>query len=157
MARARVAARHACACRQAALLDAWAAGPGRAPLAVRSRRRDADARAGRLAHRIPVLGRLRRALATTHTRRERRYARTHRRRFVVVRPMMDEMQTPLGTAKPWPAPAKLNLCLHIVGRRPDGYHLLQSALQFIDLADALRFYRRPAGIIERIAGPGEIP
>ena len=71
--------------------------------------------------------------------------------------MMDEMQTPLGTAKPWPAPAKLNLCLHIVGRRPDGYHLLQSALQFIDLADALRFYRRPAGIIERIAGPGEIP
>lgn len=57
----------------------------------------------------------------------------------------------------WPAPAKLNLCLHIVGRRADGYHLLQSAMQFIDLCDELRFHERPAGTIERIAGPAEIP
>jgi 4-diphosphocytidyl-2-C-methyl-D-erythritol kinase len=57
----------------------------------------------------------------------------------------------------WPAPAKLNLCLHIVGRRADGYHLLQSAMQFIDLCDELRFHERPRGTIERSAGPAEIP
>jgi 4-diphosphocytidyl-2-C-methyl-D-erythritol kinase len=57
----------------------------------------------------------------------------------------------------WPAPAKLNLCLHIVGRRADGYHLLQSAMQFIDLCDELRFHERPSGTIERSAGPAEIP
>lgn len=63
----------------------------------------------------------------------------------------------LGSHAPWPAPAKLNLCLHIVGRRSDGYHLLQTAMQFIDLCDDLRFYRRPAGVIERVAGPTDIP
>jgi 4-diphosphocytidyl-2-C-methyl-D-erythritol kinase len=57
----------------------------------------------------------------------------------------------------WPAPAKLNLCLHIVGRRADGYHLLQSAMQFVDLCDELRFHERAAGTIERVAGPAEIP
>jgi 4-diphosphocytidyl-2-C-methyl-D-erythritol kinase len=60
-------------------------------------------------------------------------------------------------AMAWPAPAKLNLCLHIVGRRADGYHLLQTAFQFIDLCDELRFYLRPAGVIERIAGPADVP
>jgi 4-diphosphocytidyl-2-C-methyl-D-erythritol kinase len=55
---------------------------------------------------------------------------------------------------PWPAPGKLNLCLHIVGRRADGYHLLQTAFQFIDLCDEIRFYDRPPGVIERVA---EIP
>ncbi len=39
----------------------------------------------------------------------------------------------------WPAPAKLNLFLHITGQRPDGYHLLQTVFQFIDLADELDF------------------
>ena len=63
----------------------------------------------------------------------------------------------LGSPQPWPAPAKLNLCLHIVGRRADGYHLLQSAMQFIDLQDELRFFKRPAGAVERVAGPAEIP
>jgi 4-diphosphocytidyl-2-C-methyl-D-erythritol kinase len=63
----------------------------------------------------------------------------------------------MGWPEPWPAPAKLNLCLHIVGRRADGYHLLQSAMQIIDLCDELQFYRRPAGVIERIGGPEEIP
>jgi 4-diphosphocytidyl-2-C-methyl-D-erythritol kinase len=67
---------------------------------------------------------------------------------------MSQLDEPaLGTTRPWPAPAKLNLCLHIVGRRADGYHLLQSAIQFIDLCDELRFYRRPPGVIERVAGP----
>lgn len=64
--------------------------------------------------------------------------------------------TPLGDSAPWPAPAKLNLCLHIVGRRADGYHLLQSAFQFIELCDELRFWQRPPGVIERIAGPAEV-
>lgn len=63
------------------------------------------------------------------------------------------MNQPLGENLSWPAPAKLNLCLHIVGRRADGYHLLQTAFQFIDLCDELHFYARPAGIIERLAGP----
>jgi 4-diphosphocytidyl-2-C-methyl-D-erythritol kinase len=36
-----------------------------------------------------------------------------------------------------PAPAKLNLFLHVTGRRPDGYHLLQSAFQLIDRCDTL--------------------
>ncbi len=57
----------------------------------------------------------------------------------------------------WPAPAKLNLCLHIVGRRADGYHLLQTAFQFIDLCDELRFEPRPSGVVERLAGPAEVP
>ncbi len=41
--------------------------------------------------------------------------------------------------KTWPAPAKLNLFLHVVGRRADGYHLLQTVFQFLDYADTLRF------------------
>jgi 4-diphosphocytidyl-2-C-methyl-D-erythritol kinase len=61
---------------------------------------------------------------------------------------------PLGRPEPWPAPGKLNLFLHVVGRRADGYHLLQTAFQFIDLCDGIRFWRRPAGVIERI---GELP
>jgi 4-diphosphocytidyl-2-C-methyl-D-erythritol kinase len=47
-----------------------------------------------------------------------------------------------------PAPAKLNLFLHVVGRRPDGYHLLQSVFRFIDLYDYLTFEMRSDGVIE---------
>lgn len=43
------------------------------------------------------------------------------------------------TEEPWPAPAKLNRFLHIVGRRADGYHLLQTVFQFIDRCDYLTF------------------
>jgi len=39
----------------------------------------------------------------------------------------------------WPAPAKLNLFLHITGRRSDGYHLLQTVFQFIQLKDEIDF------------------
>lgn len=42
-------------------------------------------------------------------------------------------------ASTWPAPAKLNLFLHVVGRRADGYHLLQTVFRFIDRSDRLRF------------------
>ena len=48
-----------------------------------------------------------------------------------------------------PAPAKLNLFLHIVGRRADGYHLLQSPFVLIDWADQLHFERRDDGLITR--------
>ena len=48
----------------------------------------------------------------------------------------------------FPAPAKLNLFLHVVGRRPDGYHLLQTAFTFIDLADEIRLRVRHDGRIQ---------
>ena len=48
-----------------------------------------------------------------------------------------------------PAPAKLNLFLHVVGRRPDGYHLLQSVFVLIDWCDMLHFERRSDGRLQR--------
>ncbi|THC44199.1 4-(cytidine 5'-diphospho)-2-C-methyl-D-erythritol kinase [Massilia sp. Mn16-1_5] len=48
-----------------------------------------------------------------------------------------------------PAPAKLNLFLHVVGRRADGYHLLQSVFQLIDRGDTLHFDLRDDGRIVR--------
>lgn len=48
-----------------------------------------------------------------------------------------------------PAPAKLNLFLHVVGQRPDGYHLLQSVFVLIDWADTLHFERRSDGRLTR--------
>ena len=53
------------------------------------------------------------------------------------------------TTPPWPAPAKLNLFLHVVGRRNDGYHLLQTAFQFIDHCDYLQFSLREDSAIQR--------
>jgi 4-diphosphocytidyl-2-C-methyl-D-erythritol kinase len=46
------------------------------------------------------------------------------------------------------APAKLNLFLHVVGRRTDGYHLLQTVFRFIDFSDRLHFFLREDGIIK---------
>ena len=43
------------------------------------------------------------------------------------------------------APAKLNLFLHITGRRPDGYHTLQTVFQLLDWGDTLHFTRRDDG------------
>lgn len=54
--------------------------------------------------------------------------------------------------RPWPAPAKLNLFLHIIGRRPDGYHELQTCFQFVDLCDELTIELREDGVIRRGAG-----
>jgi 4-diphosphocytidyl-2-C-methyl-D-erythritol kinase len=45
-----------------------------------------------------------------------------------------------GWGQKWPAPAKINLMLRIIGRRDDGYHLLQTVFQFIDLCDWISFY-----------------
>jgi 4-diphosphocytidyl-2-C-methyl-D-erythritol kinase len=50
----------------------------------------------------------------------------------------------------WPAPAKLNLFLHIVGRRPDGYHELQTCFQFVDLCDEITLKVRDDGQIRRV-------
>lgn len=57
---------------------------------------------------------------------------------------------------PWPAPAKLNLFLHVTGRRGDGYHQLQSLFQFLDHGDSLFFVPRGDTRIRRIEGPPEI-
>jgi 4-diphosphocytidyl-2-C-methyl-D-erythritol kinase len=54
-----------------------------------------------------------------------------------------------------PAPAKLNLFLHVTGRRDDGYHLLQSVFMLVDWCDLMHFERRSDGEIDREdIGPG---
>ena len=58
----------------------------------------------------------------------------------------------------YPAPAKLNLFLHVVGRRNDGYHLLQSVFTLIDRGDRLRFRVRADGVVRRLNDvPGIAP
>lgn len=60
--------------------------------------------------------------------------------------------------KAWPAPAKLNLFLHIVGRRTDGYHLLQTVFCFVDYGDSLYFSLRDDGaIVHENPLPGVLP
>ncbi|MBB5209099.1 4-(cytidine 5'-diphospho)-2-C-methyl-D-erythritol kinase [Chiayiivirga flava] len=56
-----------------------------------------------------------------------------------------------------PAPAKLNLFLHITGRRPDGYHLLQTVFQLLDWGDDIALRVRDDGRIVRTAGPHDVP
>jgi 4-diphosphocytidyl-2-C-methyl-D-erythritol kinase len=56
------------------------------------------------------------------------------------------------SARPWPAPAKLNLFLHILGRRSDGYHELQTCFQFVDLCDDIFIAVRQDGQIRRGRG-----
>ena len=57
----------------------------------------------------------------------------------------------------YPAPAKLNLFLHVVGRRHDGYHRLQGAFALIDAADRLRFAVRADGEIRRVSELAGVP
>ncbi|MGH8181349.1 MAG: 4-(cytidine 5'-diphospho)-2-C-methyl-D-erythritol kinase, partial [Steroidobacteraceae bacterium] len=57
----------------------------------------------------------------------------------------------------WPAPAKLNLFLHITGRRADGYHELQTVFQLIDLCDTVTVTVRDDGAIERPEGSVDVP
>ena len=54
------------------------------------------------------------------------------------------------------APAKLNLMLHITGRRDDGYHLLETVFQFIDLVDHIEFSANHEGSIERLPGNSSV-
>ena len=55
----------------------------------------------------------------------------------------------MSTRNIWPAPAKINLFLHIVGKRPDGYHDLQTVFQFLDYGDDLYFDIRNDGKVLR--------
>lgn len=62
----------------------------------------------------------------------------------------------VATSRDWPAPAKLNLFLHITGQRADGYHTLQTVFQFLDYGDLLDFKLRDDGRITRPTGPADI-
>lgn len=57
----------------------------------------------------------------------------------------------------WPAPAKINLFLHVLGRRADGYHDLQTMFQFLDLCDELRFTPNREGRIRRVHSDADWP
>ncbi|WP_275097718.1 4-(cytidine 5'-diphospho)-2-C-methyl-D-erythritol kinase [Sedimenticola hydrogenitrophicus] len=57
----------------------------------------------------------------------------------------------------WPAPAKLNLMLRVVGCRPDGYHLLQTVFRFVDYGDRIAFRIRSDGAIRRPLGNAAVP
>jgi 4-diphosphocytidyl-2-C-methyl-D-erythritol kinase len=63
------------------------------------------------------------------------------------------MQTGTG----FPAPAKLNLFLHVIGRRPDGYHMLQSVFTLIDRCDEVRLRVREDGQVRRTAELPGVP
>jgi 4-diphosphocytidyl-2-C-methyl-D-erythritol kinase len=70
---------------------------------------------------------------------------------------MSRLSIPVGAQGPWPAPAKLNLFLHITGRRADGYHNLQTVFQFLDYADQLYFVPRADEAIRCFGGPPGVP
>ena len=63
----------------------------------------------------------------------------------------------IRTLNDCPAPAKLNLFLHVTGRRPDGYHLLQTVFQLIDVDDSLHFAVRDDGAILRTSDLAGVP
>jgi 4-diphosphocytidyl-2-C-methyl-D-erythritol kinase len=60
-------------------------------------------------------------------------------------------------APAYPAPAKLNLFLHVVGRRADGYHLLQTVFRFLDVGDVLRIEPRSDGEIRLLNPLADVP
>jgi 4-diphosphocytidyl-2-C-methyl-D-erythritol kinase len=55
-----------------------------------------------------------------------------------------------------PSPAKINLFLEVIARRPDGYHEIESVMQLVDLCDCVRLARKPRGIRVSVAG-AELP
>ena len=57
----------------------------------------------------------------------------------------------------WPAPAKLNLFLHITGQRADGFHDLQTVFQFLDFGDVLHFGVRTDGQLRRVTDVPGVP
>jgi 4-diphosphocytidyl-2-C-methyl-D-erythritol kinase len=67
------------------------------------------------------------------------------------------MSSPSERSLTCPAPAKLNLFLHVVGRRSDGYHLLQTLFRFLDWGDTLRLALRADGAIVRVSDLPGVP
>ena len=67
------------------------------------------------------------------------------------------MNAAIGWGRVLPAPAKINLFLHVVGRRPDGYHLLQTAFRFVDRCDELRLLPRNDGEVLRVSEVPGVP
>ena len=72
------------------------------------------------------------------------------------------MSRPLGAPGPadwtvWPAPAKLNLFLRITGRRPDGYHELQTVFRILDWGDEIRLRVRRDGSVRRLTDVPGVP
>ncbi|MBS0373216.1 MAG: 4-(cytidine 5'-diphospho)-2-C-methyl-D-erythritol kinase [Proteobacteria bacterium] len=61
------------------------------------------------------------------------------------------------TGPRWLAPAKLNLFLHVLGRRADGYHELETLFELVDLCDEIEIRPRQDGVIERLRGPADVP
>jgi 4-diphosphocytidyl-2-C-methyl-D-erythritol kinase len=57
----------------------------------------------------------------------------------------------------WPAPAKINLFLHVTARRDDGYHDLQTLFQLLDWCDDVGVEVTADGAITRVSGPDSIP
>jgi 4-diphosphocytidyl-2-C-methyl-D-erythritol kinase len=70
---------------------------------------------------------------------------------VLSRPMSPSLQYA------FPAPAKLNLFLHVIGRRADGYHLLQSIFRLVDLCDTVHIEPREDGRIVRVTDIAGVP
>lgn len=67
------------------------------------------------------------------------------------------MTKPINAEMTWPAPAKINLFLHVTGRRADGYHTLQTVFRFLDYGDEISIRVRKDGRIRRLRGPKEVP
>lgn len=67
------------------------------------------------------------------------------------------MDNPLNPVWRLPAPAKLNLFLHITGRREDGYHNLQTIFQLLDYSDEVSLSLRHDGLIRRTSGLSDVP
>lgn len=57
----------------------------------------------------------------------------------------------MASSSGWPAPAKINLFLHVTGRRADGYHLLQTVFQFVDVCDELDFDINETATVSRLS------
>ena len=76
-----------------------------------------------------------------------------------LRVFMSRDLAPPGVAEwtVWPAPAKLNLFLRITGRRPDGYHELQTVFRLLDWGDEIRLRPRADGGVRRLTGVPGVP
>jgi 4-diphosphocytidyl-2-C-methyl-D-erythritol kinase len=70
---------------------------------------------------------------------------------------VSDIGVPATASGPWPAPAKLNLFLHITGQRPDGYHELQTLFQFLTVGDWLYFDIQGGGDVCLAGTPAGVP